>query len=46
MTQKEKIAFGKLDLMRNDSILSKDKIRIGFIGGGSNSFIGYTHRLD
>jgi len=45
MTQKEKIAFGKLDLMRNDSILSKDKIRIGFIGGGPNSFIGYTHRL-
>ena len=26
MTQKEKIAFGKLDLMRNDSILSKNKI--------------------
>ena len=45
MTQKEKLAFGKLNLMRNDSILSKDKIRIGFIGGGSNSFIGYTHRL-
>ena len=31
--------------MRNDSILSKDKIRIGFIGGGLNTFIGYTHRL-
>ena len=45
MTQKEKLAFGKLNLMRNDSILSKDKIRIGFIGGGLNSFIGYTHRL-
>ena len=45
MTQKEKIAFVKLNLMRNDSILSKDKIRIGFIGGGLNSFIGYTHRL-
>ena len=26
MTQKEKIVFGKLDLMRNDSILSKNKI--------------------
>ena len=45
MTQKEKIAFGKLNLMRNDSVLSKDKIRIGFIGGGPNSFIGFTHRL-
>ena len=45
MTQKEKISFGKLNLMRNDSVLSKDKIRIGFIGGGPNSFIGFTHRL-
>ena len=22
-----------------------NKIRIGFVGGGPNSFIGYTHRL-
>ena len=41
----EKIAFGKINLMRNDIILSENKIRIGFIGGGSNSFIGYSHRL-
>ena len=45
MTQKEKTSFGKLNLMRNDSVLSKNKIRIGFIGGGPNSFIGFTHRL-
>ena len=45
MTQTEETAFGKLNLMRNDSVLSKNKIRIGFIGGGPNSFIGFTHRL-
>ena len=45
MAKKEKIAFGKLDLMRNDLLLKSKKIRIGFIGGGPNSFIGYTHRL-
>jgi len=45
MTQKKRMTFGKLNLMRNDSVLSKEKIRIGFIGGGENSFIGYTHRL-
>ena len=45
MAKKEKIAFGKLDLMRNDLLLKNKKIRIGFIGGGPNSFIGYTHRL-
>ena len=45
MNKEDKIVFGKINLMRNDSILSDDKIRIGFVGGGSNSFIGYTHRL-
>ncbi len=41
----EKLAFGKLDLLRNDILNNKKKIKIGFIGGGPNSFIGYTHRL-
>ena len=45
MVTKEKIAIGRLDLMRNDVINQKRKIRIGFVGGGPNSFIGYTHRL-
>ena len=45
MQKKEKIAFGKLNLLRNDQLNKKNKIRIGFIGGGPNSFIGYTHRL-
>ena len=45
MPKKEKIAFGKLNLLRNDILNNKKKIRIGFIGGGPNSFIGYTHRL-
>ena len=40
MTKKEKIAFGRLDLMRNDSLDGRAKIRIGFVGGGPNSFIG------
>jgi len=44
MKEKNKIAFGRLDLLRNDTLKYK-KIRIGFIGGGPNSFIGYTHRL-
>ena len=44
MKKKTKIAFGRLDLLRNDTLHNK-KIRIGFIGGGANSFIGYTHRL-
>ncbi len=44
MTKKEKIAFGRLDLLRSDRLNNKRKIRIGFIGGGPNSFIGYTHR--
>ena len=44
MKEKNKIAFGRLDLLRNDTLKNK-KIRIGFIGGGPNSFIGYTHRL-
>ena len=44
MKEKNEIAFGRLDLLRNDS-LKNSKIRIGFIGGGANSFIGYTHRL-
>ena len=45
MQKKEKIAFGRLNLLRNDLLNNKKKIRIGFIGGGPNSFIGYTHRL-
>ena len=45
MSKKAKIAFGKLDLLRNDQLNNKNKINIGFVGGGPNSFIGYTHRL-
>ena len=45
MIKKEKIAFGKLNLLRNDILNSNKKIRIGFVGGGPSSFIGYTHRL-
>jgi len=45
MKKKEKIAFGRLDLMRNDLLDGRSKIRIGFVGGGPNSFIGYSHRL-
>jgi len=45
MAKKEKIAIGRLDGMRNDLLYANKKIRIGFIGGGPNSFIGYTHRL-
>ena len=45
MKKKTKIAFGKLKLLRNDQLNNKNKIKIGFIGGGPNSFIGYTHRL-
>ncbi len=45
MSKKEKIAFGRLNLMRNDQIGKNKKIRIGFVGGGPNSFIGYSHRL-
>ena len=45
MVKKEKIVFGKLNLMRNDLLPKNKKIRIGFVGGGPNSFIGYTHRL-
>ena len=42
---KKKIAFGRLDLMRNDELKGRPKIKIGFVGGGPNSFIGYSHRL-
>ncbi len=45
MAKNKKIVFGKLDLLRNDKLNNKKKIRIGFVGGGPNSFIGYTHRL-
>ncbi len=45
MPKKNKIAFGKLNLLRNDILNNQNKIRIGFVGGGPNSFIGYTHRL-
>ena len=37
--------FGKLGQMKNDVLDSNPKIRFGFIGGGPDSFIGYTHRL-
>ena len=45
MKKKTKTAFGQLSLLRNDQLNNKNKIKIGFIGGGPNSFIGYTHRL-
>ena len=45
MAKKEKIVFGRLDLLRNDKLPNNKKIKIGFVGGGPNSFIGYTHRL-
>ena len=45
MVKKKKIAFGRLDLMRNDELKGRPKIKIGFVGGGPNSFIGYSHRL-
>ena len=45
MKKKKKLVFGKLNLLRSDLLNNKYKIRIGFIGGGPNSFIGYTHRL-
>ena len=41
----KKMAFGRLDLLRKDVLPGGKKIRIGFVGGGPNSFIGYTHRL-
>ncbi len=41
----KKELFGKFNKMKNDLIYSNPKIRIGFIGGGPDSFIGYTHRL-
>ena len=45
MSKKEKIAFGRLNQMRNDELGKNKKISIGFVGGGPNSFIGYSHRL-
>ena len=45
MQKIKKLAFGKLNLLRNDQLNNKKKIKIGFVGGGPNSFIGYTHRL-
>ena len=39
MAKKEKIAIGRLDGMRNDLLHANKKIRIGFVGGGPNSFI-------
>ena len=45
MTKEKKVVFGRLGLMRNDSLPKNKKIRIGFVGGGPSSFIGYTHRL-
>ncbi len=43
--KKEKLAFGRLNLLRGDTLNGSKRIKIGFIGGGPNSFIGYTHRL-
>ena len=42
---KEKNPFGELNLFRNDQIKNGKKLKIGFVGGGPNSFIGYAHRL-
>ena len=46
MKKKSKIAFGRLDLLRNDTLNNKNKIRIGFIGGGPNSFICLLYTSD
>ena len=43
--KKNKTPFGKLNLFKNDQLHNNKKLRIGFIGGGPNSFIGFTHRL-
>ena len=43
--KKNKTPFGKLNLFKNDQLHNSKKLRIGFIGGGPNSFIGFTHRL-
>ena len=45
MVKIKKTAFGRLHLMRDDLLDGKSKIKIGFVGGGPNSFIGYSHRL-
>ena len=45
MTKEKKVVFGRLGLMRNDSLPKNKKIKIGFVGVGPSSFIGYTHRL-
>ena len=45
MTKEKKVVFGRLGLMRNDTLPKNKKIKIGFVGGGPSSFIGYTHRL-
>ena len=45
MTKEKKVVFGRLGLMRNDILPKNKKIKIGFVGGGPSSFIGYTHRL-
>ena len=45
MNKEKKVVFGRLGLMRNDSLPKNKKIKIGFVGGGPSSFIGYTHRL-
>ena len=45
MAKNDKVIFGRLDLLRNDKLPKNQKIKIGFVGGGPNSFIGYTHRL-
>ena len=38
MSKKKIKLLGKLNLLRNDKLENK-KIRIGFVGGGPNSFI-------
>ena len=45
MTKEKKVVFGRLGLMRNDTLPKNKKIKIGFVGGGPSSFIGYRHRL-
>ena len=37
MTKEKKVVFGRLGLMRNDSLPKNKKIKIGFVGGGPSS---------
>ena len=40
MAKKKKIAFGRLDLMRNDELKGRPKIKIGFVGNAGLEFVG------